>query len=438
MPVEDFKQAVLCIHGADGHILVHMLDFVEAGVRVPVGVHQAVAAEIGVGGGVLPVVSAVRPATLLVVEALVHPVPDKAALQVLVGIELLPHPVNGAIGIAHGMGVLAEGDGLGRIAFSHPAEPFGSGIHGVQEVRIPFGLRPFVHDGAVLAIGLQGLEDLVGLVEVHTVAGLVAQGQDGHARVAGRPVIHVEGAVQMLFIPLRLVAQGFLEVIAHAVGFDIGLVVHIEAQGVAELVELPLLGIVAGADGVDIAKLHELEVFQDVLPGGVVAGIGIVLMQVHALEFHRLSIHQEGLYVPFPVLDGNNLQAAETHMEAGVFPVYAQHQGVELGGFGAPAADFGNTFRDGFHRAGELEGGVGHGLPVLVQQLIEYFRGLCGRHLELEQAGGKIGVQSGDHPEVETAVFALAGKVNIPLQAGDAPEILVFQPGGLGVAVNLE
>ena len=131
-----------------------MLDFVEAGVRVPVGVHQAVAAEIGVGGGVLPVVSAVSPATLLVIEALIHPVPDKAALQVLVGIELLPHPVNGAIGIAHGMGVLAEGDGLGRIAFSHPAEPFGSGIHGVQEVRIPFGLRPFIHDGPVLAVGL--------------------------------------------------------------------------------------------------------------------------------------------------------------------------------------------------------------------------------------------------------------------------------------------
>ena len=221
-------------------------------------------------------------------------------------------------------------------------------------------------------------------------------------------------------------------------GFDIGFVIHIETQGVAELVELPLLGIVAGADGVDIAKLHELQVFQDVLPGGVVAGIGVVLMQVHALEFHGLAVHQEGLHVLFPVLDGSNLQAAETHMETGVFPVYAQHQGVELGGFGAPAADARKAFHHGFHRAREAEGGIGHGFTVFVQQFVEHVRGFCGRHLELEQAGGKIGVQGGDYPEVETAMFALAGKVNIPLQAGDAPEVLIFQPGSLGVAVNLE
>ena len=200
----------------------------------------------------------------------------------------------------------------------------------------------------------------------------------------------------------------------------------------------------AGADGVDVAQFHELEVLQDVLPGGVVAGIGVVFMQVHALELDGLAIDQEGLHHAgcpvIPDLIGNlcNLQAAETHVEAGVFPVHAEHQGVELGRFGAPAADFRNPFHQGLHVAGELVGGIGHGLSVLVQQLIEHLRGLCGRHLELKQAGGQIGIQGRNHLEIEAAVPALAGEVHVPFQAGDAPEILVFQPGGLGVAVNLE
>ena len=242
----------------------------------------------------------------------------------------------------------------------------------------------------------------------------------------------------MLGIPFRLVAQGFGEVVAHAMAFDVGFVVHVETQGVAEFVEFPLLGIVAGADGVNIAKLHELEVFQNVLPGGVVAGIGVVLMQVHSFELDGLSVHQEGLHLPFPIPDRGNLQAAETHVEAGVFPVHAQQEGVELGGFGAPAADIRQAFRHGVQFSGEAETGIGHGFSVFVQQLVEYLRGLRGAHLEPEKAGAQVTVQGGNHPKVEAAVLFLAGQVHVPLQAGDAPEVLVFQPGRLGVAVNLQ
>ena len=83
-----------------------MLNFIEGGMRLPVGVHDAVAAKIGVGAVRVPVVSAVGPAPLFVVQALVHPVPDKAALQLGIGIDGLPLEVQRAGGIAHGMGVL--------------------------------------------------------------------------------------------------------------------------------------------------------------------------------------------------------------------------------------------------------------------------------------------------------------------------------------------
>ena len=175
-----------------------------------------------------------------------------------------------------------------------------------------------------------------------------------------------------------------------------------------------------------------------------VARVGVVLVQVHAFELDGLAVHQEGLHhAAFPVIPdliGNlhNLQPAEAHVEAGVLSVHAEQKGIQVGGLGAPQARGGNAVHHGEDVSGELEDGVGHGFSVFVQQLVEYLGGGIGVHLELEQAGLEVRRGGGDHIEIKAAQGLFAGEVYVPLQTGDAPEVLVFQPGALRVTVNLQ
>ena len=229
-----------------------------------------------------------------------------------------------------------------------------------------------------------------------------------------------------------------LGLVAEAVGFYIGLVIHVEAQGIAELVEFPGLRVMAGADGVHVGQLHQLEVFQEVFPGYVVAGVGVVFVQVHALELNGLAVYQEGFDLPLSVFHGGYLQVAEAHVEAGVFSVYLQKKGVQVGRFGRPEPDARYGVRYGKDVSGELEDGICHGRSAGIQQLIKHLCGGVRVHSELEKTGLEIRCSGGDDIEIEAAVHLLAGKVYVPFQAGDAPEVLVFQPGTLGIAVNLQ
>ena len=311
-----------------------MLDFIVARVRVAVRIDNPVAQEVRIGGCVHAVVAAVGPSLVGVVETLVHPVPNKTALQVRVGIDLLPLEVEGAGGIAHCVGILGRDDRPAALFLAHPGEPFGVGVLRDEHVRIPFPLRPFVANGAVLAVFLQGFQHAVGFVEIHAVAGFVAEREDGHARVVRRAVVHVQDAVQVFGLPGGVVAEGPVQLVAHAVGLDVRLVIDIETEAVAKLVELPRLRVVAGPDGVDIGHLHQFQVLQDVLPGLVMARVGVVLVHVHTLELDGLSVHEQGLHVAFPILDSGDFDAAEAHVEAGVFPVDLQEEGVQFRRFG--------------------------------------------------------------------------------------------------------
>ena len=437
-PVLNSVSAFLRGDAGDGDVLVDVLDLIVAGMRVAVRIDDSVAQEVRVGGGVHAVIAAVGPSLLGVVQALVHPVPDESALQMRVGVNLFPLEVEGAGGVAHRVGVFGGDDRPAALLLAHPGEPVGAGVLRDEHVRVPFPFRPFVAHGTVLAVLLQGFQHAVGLVEVHAVAGLVAEGEDGHARIVRRAVVHVQDAVQVLGLPGGVVAEGAVQLVAHAVGLDVRLVIDIEAEAVAELVELPRLRVVAGADGVDVGHLHEFQVLQDVLPGLVVAGVGVVLMHVNALELDGLPVHEQGLHVAFPVLDGGDLDAAEAHVETGVFPVDLQEEGVQLGRFGRPFPHV----RDGVgHRgqfAGEVVEGVGDRLAVAVEEFIEHVGPGLRAHLQQEDAFGKRGVQGGDDAEVEADRRLLAGQVYVPLDAADAPEVLALQPGGGGVAEYLE
>ena len=244
----------------------------------------------------------------------------------------------------------------------------------------------------------------------------------------------------MLGLPGSVVAEGPVQLVAHTMGLDVRLVIDVEAQAVTEFVKLPRLGIVAGPDGVDVRHLHEFQVFQDVLLGLVVAGVGVVLMHVHTLELDRLPVHEQGLHVTLPVLDGGDFNAAEAHVEAGVFSVDLQEEGVQFRRFGRPGTDVRDTVGDRSQFSGEIVAGVGNGFAVLVDEFIKHVGMGLRAHFQLEDALGEGGIQRGDDAEVEAGRGRrlLTGQVHVPLDTADAPEVLALQPGGRRIAVHFE
>ncbi len=238
-------------------------------------------------------------------------------------------------------------------------------IHGAVDVCAFHSLGTLVQHGTVHFPFLKAFQEFVSAEEVHAHTGLVAQRKQGDAGVVARAHIHVESAVLMLSVPFGMLSERLLAV-AHSVAFDVGLIVHIETQTVAEFVERARLRIVAGADGVHVVLLHHQKASADVVAVGVVARELIVFVHVDALELDGLAIEVEDVSLDF--------RAAEPHVEAGVLPFLLEYEGVEFGGLGTPLADRRNHTLER-HRA------LGHLASVLVEQA--EIRSLAGIEAEI-------------------------------------------------------
>ena len=83
------------------------------------------------------------------------------------------------------------------------------------------------------------------------------------------------------------------EIVAPAVRLDVGLVVNVKADLVAEFVELPVLRIVAETYRIDIVGLHQLQVLAAKLSRDIMTGSLVMLVDIDALELDRLAVHEE-------------------------------------------------------------------------------------------------------------------------------------------------
>ena len=242
----------------------------------------------------------------------------------------------------------------------------------------------------------------------------------------------------MLGVPVGIVAERAVEVVAHAVGLDVGFVIDIESEGIAELVELARLGIMAGADGVDIGRPHQGQVLQDLLSVGIVACRLAVFVEVDALELDGLAVHEEAadraLVTDRVILD---FEAAEAHVEAGIFIADAKNELVEIRCLGAPRADLRDAALEGggvADRALSLE----HKRILPVQQLPAEV-GDVAFDPETEKAVGEGLVEGGDDAEVpKRRPAGFTGEIDVAFDAADAPEVLTFEIGARAVAVNLQ
>ena len=259
--------------------IVPVADLLHAGLGVAIGIHDAVAAEIVVRLPVTEVAAVAQnflTVAVYITHSLVHEIPDKTALVHGKFLSEVYIRFHAAQGIAHIVHIFAGDVGLARIACQvFPDIPGGSvhpGLHvrGALPLRLPVGGRGLavghapgkihalivdqaavVHTSEILCHGHH-----IGAAE-----GLVAAGpeEDGHMVLI--PLKHGFRPVQHDLPPLRPASRhipagldgiGERVLLPGAVGLQIGFIHQVDALLVAQVVPLGSVGIVAGADGVDI------------------------------------------------------------------------------------------------------------------------------------------------------------------------------------------
>ena len=132
-------------------------------------------------------------------------------------------------------------------------------------------------------------------------------------------------------------------------GLNVGLVIDIETNLVAKLVELPVLRIVAETYRIDIVGLHQFQVLATELPRHIMSGMLVMLVDIDSLELDRLAVHQENIATEFESAEADIERNHLSHI-----PVTAQgyEKAVEVRGLGSPFQDIGKPVIEAEFRLG--------------------------------------------------------------------------------------
>ncbi len=304
--------------GSDGQILIQKLYFLCFGRRLPGAVDDPVAAEIIIRGPVRKV-SAItqhlRPIQITADQRLVYIIPDKSAL--IHGIPVLQiriffHPSKR---IAHGVGVLTQDKGLLRIILQILDHILGFGIHLALHVADILEL-PVPEDALVV--------DDPGRISVSEKPGhggdilsrvsLVAAGPYEDCRVVLVPLQHGHCPVHHAGLPLRQAAGDIPGRLADAhllpgtMAFQVGLIDHVQAVLIAQLIPSGLVGIVAGADRIDIVLLHEPDIPHHIFFRHCPASPYVELVAVDSLKDDPFSVDAHDPFSQFKMPEAHGLR----------------------------------------------------------------------------------------------------------------------------------
>ena len=137
--------------------------------------------------------------------------------------------------------------------------------------------------------GVNGLHDLFDRLLDHL--GLIGTS----ALISERP--HHNGGTVLFDIHMGVqpVAYGYLQMPSHliginAVGFHVALCHHHQSVFIAEIIQILIVGIMGGTDGIDIELLHQLNVLLIQLTGHIAPRFGVVVMPVRSAEFKGFSV----------------------------------------------------------------------------------------------------------------------------------------------------
>ena len=346
--VEDFNLALRHVYCLDAHVLIDLLHFIVLGLGLMAGEEDAVHAEHAAVGLVAEVASvgqvAVARLRVVVVECLVHPVPNGGSTEEVGRLDSFPVVDEVAHGVAHRVGIFGYVEGvldvvLARHGTAHPRDGgilVGAHVHDVVVALVLNGAR-----------GVELMEGVVGRHEVLARSGLVAQRPDDHGRMVDVRMCQLHDAGHVGCLELGHVRQGGVAVVVF-VAFEVGLIFQIDAILVAEVVPVRIIGIVRVAHVVDVAALHQHDFLFHLLHRDGVARSRIDFLTVHALQLHRLSINiivasgqSELVFAGRRILDFDLAETqggGERLHHAALLVLQLTHQYITIGSLGRPLA----------------------------------------------------------------------------------------------------
>ena len=289
------------VHGTEVHILIQLLNFVILGGDPPITEQQSVAAEMAVVGLVpkIAAVGQVFPSLVVLGEnALIHPVPHKAALQTGIFIPQGGIFVRRTTRIAHGVGVLAKQ--------VRPTVPPGQSIF---FTFLGFGIHFALHIGQALllrvAVALKVHK--AGVIHIFQIAvhflrrlaaqALIAHGPAHHAGAVLVPLIQRLNPIHTRLFPLRAGVRNLGTAndggAVGAVAFHIVLIDHINTVLIAQLHPPGTVGIMRSAHRVHIGPLHLLQIVPHHFLGDIPTGAAVKLVAVGALKHHTPVVNTD-------------------------------------------------------------------------------------------------------------------------------------------------
>ena len=187
------------------------------------------------------------------VDGLVHPVPDAAADGRIAVLNDVPVFREVADGVAHGVGILAEEHRLvhvRRVAV-HPSH---ARVHLRVEVGETSAAEAAVGAGALVVDGaaVEAFGRVVAGAEVLAVACLVAEAPHYYRGMVAVAQDHAVDTVHEGRHPRLAVGDALVRVV-----LEVSFVAGVEAVVVVHGIHAGVVGVVRGADGVDVVLLHE-------------------------------------------------------------------------------------------------------------------------------------------------------------------------------------
>ena len=417
------------IGAGDAQRAQHVLILQQARMRRTVGRDKAVGAEVAVMQRFAKIAAVAVHFASRGVHAdagrVVAPFPDKAAAHARFPFEFLEIRLQVSGAVAHGKDVrLADG-----VLLEIFANFLNGRVHAAVRIQIgPVDFHPRRREGRALVMRQAGrivpLRPGERLVKVHAVAGFVAHRIDHHAREVLIAQHHAPHAIEHRAFKRRIVGDaviGLAAVVAaeerhNAVRFLIRLVQHVNAQLLAQLVEIRRLRIVAGAHGVDVVALHNRHVAQNMLARRIRAGIAAALMHVHAAETNGFAVEQHDLVA--------HLDFAHAHAARDGFLSAGEDQRVQFGRFRRPQ-------RRRVQRklaSAALGFLAGDARPVGREQFARAFAAGCGEfRVKANDGLRKIVVQLGMDVEIDHMLRFAPHKVHVAENAGPAEFVLILK-----------
>ena len=425
-----------------------MLHFLKFGSGFAERAHDAVGAEVALmgAGEVIAGVETFDIAGsdfLRMIDGLVGPVPDTAADGAFRRFDDIPIFLEVTDCLTHCVGILAKEVGAGFGAVVVGGEGRQAGIHFRGHVGVAPGVAvdAFVVDDA----RVERTDSVVAILEVDVVGTFVAHRPEDNAGVVAVAEHHAFLAVNEGRTPRSVGAE-------RSVGmtFNVGFVHDVDAEMVEHGIHLGLIGIVAGAQGVDVVLLEHGHILEHSLHVDGATQQRMRVVAVGAFEEHLAAVDVNELIDDFNVAEAIFCGECLGLVAVGIFEPH--HHGVERRRLSRPEAQAREVGREvkGRCRAGSqrVEALGGEGIFHLSRGIEQLDMGrnragdgrtVVNFELNVELAGSIAGggVEFARNIMIAHEGLGHGGQRHVAVDTAHAPHILVFEIGPVAPAEHL-